>query len=134
MTAEDAGVSVDQVERKAALLALLMLAGTLPLGSLPASLGVVIGALLALLNFRWLTRLVRTLVSSGRRRIPRLLALLYLFKYLLSGVVIFLSIKYDAVNVVALLAGVSVIFLAICWEGLRTQRRPKEGANHAAEF
>lgn len=134
MKGAEAGVSAEGVERTGLILGGMMTLGSLPLWSAPLSAGVVLGSLLALLNFRWLKRLVRSLALSSRRRLPRLLLAAYLLKYLFSGVVIFVAIKYDAVNVAALLAGVSVVFLAICWEGARAHRRPKEGANHAAEF
>jgi hypothetical protein len=39
------------------------------------------------------------------------------------GVALFFVIKYDLANVIALLVGFSVIFLAVCWEGIRVHLR-----------
>jgi len=88
---------------------------------------------LAVMNFRWLRRFAAVLTSS-RRRPSRLFVLLYLLKYLLTGLAIFFAIQYDLANVVGLLVGVSVIFLAICWEGVDAHRKVREDTSHATEF
>jgi uncharacterized protein involved in cysteine biosynthesis len=127
-------VSIGRVERKGWILAGVLLAASLLFQSRGITFGVALGAGLAMLNFKGLRNFVFSMVDSGRTRLPRWLLTLYLLKYVLTGVAIFLAIKYDFANVLALLAGVSVIFLSICWEGVSSHRRMKEGADHAVEF
>ena len=127
-------MSIGRVERKGWILAGVLLAASLLLQSRGITFGVALGAGLAMLNFKGLRNFVVSMVDSGRTRLPRWLLTLYLLKYVLTGVAIFLAIKYDFANVLALLAGVSVIFLAICWEGVSSHRRMKEGADHAVDF
>lgn len=129
-----AQVGVENIERKSWILAGLFLLLSLPWRSVTVTAGVALGALLAIVNFRWLRSFVNMLVSSGSLRPPKLPVFLHTFKYLLTGVVILVAIKYDLADVLALMAGVSVIFLGICWEGIAAHRRLKEGADHAAEF
>jgi uncharacterized protein involved in cysteine biosynthesis len=128
------GVRIQRIERRSWILAGVLLAASLFFLSREVTAGVALGAGLAMLNFKGLRTLVTSLVESGRRRPPRWILVLSLLKYSLTGVAIFLGIKYDFANVLALLAGVSVIFLSICWEGVSAHRRMKEGADHAVEF
>lgn len=133
MTDETGGVSTARIERKSWVLAGFLLAGSLLWRSPSVAGGVALGAFLAVMNFRWLGRFVAVLTSS-RRRPSRLYVFLYLLKYLLTGLAIFFAIKYDLANAVGLLAGVSVIFLAICWEGVEAHRTVREDTSHAAKF
>lgn len=133
MTKDD-GVTIGGIERRGWVLTGVLLAASLLLQSRGITFGVALGAGLAMLNFKGLRNFVFSMVDSGRTRLPRWLLTLYLLKYVLTGVAIFLAIKYDFANVLALLAGVSVIFLAICWEGVSSHRRMKEGADHAVDF
>lgn len=133
MTKDD-GVTIGGIERRGWVLTGVLLAASIPFSSLEVTAGVAIGAVLAMLNFKGLHSLVTSLLKTGRRRLPRWLLALYLLKYVLTGLAIFTAIKYHFANVLALMAGVSVIFLAICWEGISSHLRTKERANHAVEF
>lgn len=133
MTEATGGVSTARIERRSWILAALLLAGSLFWHSPSVAGGVSLGAFLAVMNFRWLRGFVTALTSSRRRR-PRLHILLYILKYLLTGLAIFFAIKYDLADAVGLLVGVSVIFLAICWEGVDAHRKVREDTSHAAEF
>ena len=115
----EGGLRVEGIERAAWRAAALMLLASLWWRSPQVSAGVALGASLSILSFRWLRKFVDALLSSGRRRPPLLLVTLNFSKYLVMGVALFFSIKYDLTNAIALLAGVSVIFLAVCWEGIR---------------
>jgi len=126
-------VSAARIERRSWVLAGFLLAGSLLWRSPSVAGGVALGAFLAVMNFRWLRRFAAVLTSS-RRRPSRLFVLLYLLKYLLTGLAIFFAIQYDLANVVGLLVGVSVIFLAICWEGVDAHRKVREDTSHATEF
>lgn len=134
MSSERSEVRVDSIERRSWCLALAFLLASLPLRSLQVSGGLALGAFLAIVNFRGIRSFASFLAGSGLRRPPRVLGLLYLFKYVLTGVAIFFAIKYDLADVIALLMGVSVIFLAVCWEGISAHMRMKEGEDHAAKL
>jgi len=122
MTHGDTEVRVEKIERAAWAAAALMLLASFFWRSPQVTGGVALGALLSILSFRWLRKFVSALLSSGRSRPPLLLVILNFSKYLIMGVALFIAIKYDLANAIALLAGVSVIFLAVCWEGIRAHR------------
>jgi ABC-type antimicrobial peptide transport system permease subunit len=122
MTNGDVEVRVEKIERTAWAAAALMLLASLLWRSPQITAGIALGALLSILSFRWLRKFVSALLSSGRSRPPILLVLLNFSKYLIMGVALFVAIKYDLANAIALLVGVSVIFLAVCWEGMRAHR------------
>lgn len=127
-------VRIETIARKSWILAGLFLLLSLPWRSVTITAGVALGALLAMINFIWLCDFANILVSSGRLRPPKPLVFFYTLKYVLTGVVILVAIKYDLADVLALMAGFSVIFLGICWEGISAHRRLKEEADRAAEF
>lgn len=115
---EAAGLRHETIARRGWILAGLFFLAGLPFRSLPVSTGLALGSALAILNYRWLCSFAVAVTSSGRR--PSKWSLfLYSMKYLVTGVAIFVAIQYDFADAVALLVGVSVIFLAICWEGIR---------------
>ena len=118
---EAEGFRHEAISRRGWTLAVLFSLATLPLRSFTVTAGVVLGSALAILNYRWLSRFAAAVTTSGRRPSKGSL-FVYSLKYLLTGVAIFVAIKYDFADAVALLAGVSVIFLAICWEGIRLHR------------
>lgn len=126
-------VSAEQIEYKGWLLAAVMLLFSLSFRSFEISLGVGLGALIAIINYRWLKRFVHVLVAAaggGTQRNP-FFFMHYSLKYLFTGLVIFLSFKYEQANPVAMAIGVSVIFLAICWEAISVNLKLREGTNHA---
>ena len=122
MTHGDADVRVEKIERAAWVAAALMLLASILWRSPQVTGGVSLGALLSILSFRWLRKFASALLSSGRSRPPLFLVILNFSKYLIMGVALFFAIKYDLANAIALLVGVSVIFLAVCWEGIRAHR------------
>lgn len=122
MTHGDADVRVEKIERAAWVAAALMLLASILWRSPQVTGGVALGALLSILSFRWLRKFASALLSSGRSRPPLFLVILNFSKYLIMGVALFFAIKYDLANAIALLVGVSVIFLAVCWEGIRAHR------------
>jgi hypothetical protein len=129
---ETTGIRIESVERKSWILTGAFLILSLPFFSLAVVSGVALGALLAILNFRWLRDFAGRILSGSRPRAPKLLVLLYSLKYVFTALVIFLALKYDLANALAILAGVSVIILAISWEGAVFHRHMKEGADRAA--
>ena len=123
MTDGDTEIRVEGIERAAWVAAALMLLGSIYWRSPQVSAGIALGSLISVLSFRWLRKFVAALLSSGRSRPSTLLVILNFSKYLVMGVALFFAIKYDLANAIALLVGVSVIFLAVCWEGIRAHRR-----------
>ena len=120
------------MQRKGWVLSAVLVLVSLLFRSSSITLGAALGALLALLNFKWLCGFANRLLKGPRT--SKWFVFLYTLKYVVTGLVIFVAIKYDLSNVFAILAGVSVIFVAICWEGAAHQIRMREGADHAAEL
>lgn len=125
-------VTVAGVERKCWALTAALVAGSLFFRSPEVTFGAALGALLTILNFKWLSAFSGRLIRGPRPSQWRVL--LYTMKYVVTGLAIYAAFKYYLVNVFAFLAGVSVIFVAICWEGAAHQIRMREGADHAAEL
>jgi hypothetical protein len=123
----------EKIERKSWILTGLLVLLSLPFRSVPVVTGIVIGALLVILNFRWLRDFARALLA-GDRQPSKFLVFLYLLKYLFTGLVIFAVIRYDLSDAIGIMVGVSVIFLAICWEGVDSHRKLGGGTNHATDF
>ena len=83
-------------------------------------LGVVFGAVLGALNFRWLAGAVqRVYLRKGTTGPLATLAAVVINVLKLSAifVVLFIVIKKDLLNIFAVLAGLSLCFLAILWQG-----------------
>ena len=125
-------VTVAGVERKCWVLTAALVAGSLFFRSPEVTFGAALGSVLTILNFKWLSAFSTRLIRGPRP--SQWLVLLYMMKYVLTGLVIFSVFKYHLANVFAILAGVSVIFVAICWEGAAHQIRMRGGADHAAEL
>ncbi|HEY6000377.1 MAG TPA: ATP synthase subunit I [bacterium] len=121
MTAEPA----DRIERTAWALGALLLAASLLLRSAAVTAGVAVGVLLAVLNYRWLVRFARALVSSGERSLPRLRYALYLGKYAVTAAVVAAALKFRIADPLALLAGASVVLPALLRESLRCAAEPR---------
>ena len=109
---------VARIERTAWALGALLVAASLALRSAPVTTGVALGVLIAVLNYRYLVRFVRSLVDSGVRSLPRSRYLLYLCKYAVSGVAIVAALKYRVADPIALLVGASVLLPAILRESV----------------
>jgi hypothetical protein len=107
---------VERIERTAWALGGLMLAASLLLRSAAVAAGVALGVLVAVLNYRYLVRFVRTLVDSGARSLPRARYALYFCKYAVSAAAIVAALKYRIADPIALLAGASVLLPAILRE------------------
>jgi hypothetical protein len=87
---------------------------------IPAS--ILFGGALGLINFRWLaTAVERIYLRKGATSGTSILAAVIISILKLSAifVVLFVVIKWQLLNIFGLLAGLSLCFLAILWEGLR---------------
>ena len=96
-------------------------------------LSVLFGGVLGLLNFRWLAIAVeRVYLRQGATPVASNLAavVISLLKLSLIFIVLFIVIKLQIVHVFGLVAGLSLCFLAILWEGAiamkQTLRNNKE--------
>jgi hypothetical protein len=116
--------AVDRIERTAWVLGGLLLAASLLLRSAAVTAGVALGVLVAVLNYRYLVRFVRTLVDSGARSLPRGRYALYFCKYAVSAAAIVAALKYRIADPIALLAGASVLLPAILRESAGGAARP----------
>lgn len=95
-----------------------------PWWSLPA--GVLFGAVLGLLNFRWLAIAVqRVYLRQGATPVSSNLAavILGILKLLVIFIVLLIIIKWQLLHIFGLVAGLSLSFLAILWEGLTMMKR-----------
>ena len=109
---------VARIERTAWALGALLVAASVLVRSATVTAGVALGVLVAVLNYRYLVRFVRSLVDSGVRSLPRGRYLLYFCKYAVSGVAIVAALKYRVADPIALLVGASVLLPAILRESV----------------
>jgi len=107
---------VARIERTAWAIGVLLVAASVLLRSATVTAGVALGVLVAVLNYRYLVRFVRSLLDSGVRSLPRGRYLLYFCKYAVSGVAIVAALKYRVADPIALLVGASVLLPAILRE------------------
>jgi hypothetical protein len=121
-------VIVKGVARRTALIVSIASAGVLAFGLLqgteqpwwflPAS--VLFGGILGLLNFRWLAIAVqRVYLRRGATSITSNLAavIISILKLSLIFIILFIVIKWRLLQVFGMVAGLSLCFLAILWEG-----------------
>ncbi len=85
---------------------------------LPVS--VLFGGILGLLNFRWLAIAVQRIylrqgATPGTSNLAA--AIINILKLSIIFIILFIVIKWQLVNVFGLVAGLSICFLAIIWEG-----------------
>ncbi len=99
--------------------------------SLPA--GVLFGGALGLLNFRWLAIAVERIylrkgATPGVSNLAA--AIINILKLSLIFVVLFIVIKWQIVHVFGLVAGLSLCFLAILWEGATVMKQALNKGEH----
>jgi hypothetical protein len=131
---ESANAIVKSVAKKTALLAVLASAGSLLLGIaqgpgqrwwfLPG--GVLFGASLGLINFRWLALSVeRFYVRKGVSPVAAKVigAVISFLKLSAIFIVLFVVIKWELLHLIGLVGGLSLSFVAIIWVGLTMMAR-----------
>jgi len=104
-----------------ALTGLLALAALLARYPLVAS-GFAIGGALSVLHFKWLALFLKAVVTPGKRqysRIKKVVLAAYLGKYLIICGAVYLLFRYEVVDPLGFLGGLSVIFLGICIAGIQ---------------
>ena len=115
---------VARIERTAWALGAVLVAGSLLLRSAPITAGAALGVLVAVLNYRYLVRFVRSVVDSGIRSLPRRRYLLYFCKYAVSGAAIVAALKFRVADPIALLVGASVLLPALLRESVHCGAAP----------
>ena len=88
-------------------------------------LSVLSGGVLGLLNFRWLALAVqRVYLRQGARAGASNLAavIISILKLSVIFIILFIVIKWQLLDVFGLVAGLSLCFLAIIWEGAVTMK------------
>jgi hypothetical protein len=115
---------VQRIEKLSALLVGIATLGSLAFRDHRITLGVAAGGVLATLNFWALRRILQGIVQSRNPRRQLFLGLLLMLKLGLVAALIFVAVKYLPIDPIALLAGISVVVLAIFIEGFRTVLRP----------
>lgn len=102
------------------------------LGRFGPALALTLGAAVAIVSARWLSGLVGRLLASDprtRARIGWKFALGAALRYLLLGAAIFLAVRLFPADVPWLLAGLSVVVVAMTLQGVAEARR--EGRRRA---
>ncbi len=105
---------IDIEKRSAQILALFLLV-SLGFPSRSIILGLILGGAVALLNFRWLWRIMEKYVSEGQRHYGVQAGL----KFLTLLVGLFLIIRFADVHPVSFLLGLSAVVLGIFIEVIR---------------
>lgn len=131
---ETANAIIRQVVKKTAFLVMLAVAGAIVLGMkqgagqrwwfLPG--GILAGAALGLINFRWLAMsverfYVRKDASPAAAKVIG--AIISFLKLSAIFIILFVMIKGEVLHILGLVAGLSLCFVAIIWEGLTVLAR-----------
>lgn len=111
---------IDSIERTNLYVAGALCAGSLFFASLSVTLGVAVGALIVVINFRWLRRLVQRAMAKGGR-VKKVLYGEYALKLLFilaipCGIIYYREFLFD-LHPLAFIVGLSTVFIAICVEG-----------------
>ena len=103
------------IEKRSAQFLVLTLLASLWFQSGPISLGVILGGGVAVLNFRWLWRIVEKVLFEQNK----FYGIQALVKFVLLAVVVFLILRYVAVNPIAFIVGLSTLVAGILFEAFR---------------
>jgi hypothetical protein len=122
------------VAKKTALIVLVAAAASLVIGLLYRKeqqwwflpLSVLFGGGLGFLNFRWLAISVeRVYLRKGATPVLSNLAavIISILKLSVIFIILFIVIKWQLLHIFGLVAGLSLCFLAILWEGVTTMKK-----------
>jgi ABC-type multidrug transport system fused ATPase/permease subunit len=103
------------IEKRSAQFLILLLLASLWFQSWSISLGLILGGGVAILNFRWLWRIVEKVLFEQNK----FYGIQALVKFILLVFVVFLIFRYLAVNPIAFIAGVSTLVAGILFEAFR---------------
>lgn len=103
------------IEKRSVQFVMMLLLASLWFQSWPISLGLIWGGGIAILNFRWLWRIVEKTIFEH----SPFYGVQTLIKFALLALVIFLVLRYMAVNPIAFIVGTSTLVAGILFEGIR---------------
>lgn len=119
-----------RIERLTLLLGVLAAAVVAGVYSIPAGIGVAIGAALAWINSRWLRQGLDSLrdaavgqhrpehPEASRARVPAFVAAKLIGRYLLMALIVYVMFKFFGIPVLAILAGLCALGAAAIVEGV----------------
>ncbi len=113
------------IEKRSVQLLLLLLLASLWFQDWSISLGLILGGGVAILNFRWLWRIVEKVLFEQKK----FYGIQVLMKFILVGVLVFFILRYLAVNPIAFIVGLSSLVLGILFEVFRESLRPERKGN-----
>jgi len=113
------------IEKRSVQLLLLLLLASLWFQDWSISLGLILGGGVAILNFRWLWRILEKVLFEQKK----FYGIQVLMKFILVGILIFFILRYLAVNPIAFIVGLSTLVLGILFEVFRESLRPERKGN-----
>jgi len=114
------------IEKRSAQFLILLFLASLWLQSGSISLGLILGGGVAILNFRWLWWIVEKALFEQKK----FYGIQALVKFILLAIVVFLILRYIAVNPIAFIVGLSTLVAGILFEVFR-QSLPQERRGNA---
>jgi hypothetical protein len=115
----DSGID-GRIFRSMAFATALVVIASLPFAQWRTSMGLLLGGVLSLLNYHWLsgsTAAAFSVVAHGAK--PRLKLAQYIFRYFVVATVVFVAYKMNVVSLTATLVGLSSFVVALFVEALR---------------
>ena len=103
------------IEKRSAQFLILLLLASLWFQSGSISMGLLLGGAVAILNFRWLWRIVEKVLFEQNK----FYGVQALVKFVLLTAVVFLILRYLSVNPIAFIAGLSTLVAGILFEAFR---------------
>jgi steroid 5-alpha reductase family enzyme len=113
------------IEKRSAQFLILLLLASLWFQSWSISLGLILGGGVAILNFRWLWRIMEKVLFEQKK----FYGIQALMKFILLVVVVLFVLRYLAVNPIAFLAGISTLVVGILFEVIRESFRSERKGN-----
>lgn len=101
------------------VLIIMGIVGGFAFGGRRIGMGVLIGGILAVVNYFWLDRSTQALFEQRAAASTVLLAAKYILRYAVIGAVLLLLYWTDAVPMAAVIAGLSAFSLAVVIQGLK---------------
>lgn len=102
-----------RIESYGWLLLLVMIAASLPFGSYRLTLGIAIGGLISVMNFRMLNGNLARFLAGDMNRLKTAVVRKHYLRMAATTVLLFLIISNDIADVVGLLIGLSLIVIDI---------------------
>ncbi|MBI3092055.1 MAG: ATP synthase subunit I [Candidatus Tectomicrobia bacterium] len=105
----------------------VLVGATLLWGHWEAAARLALGGAISVLNFRWLCFFYQHVLPRRSRRLHLLAGLGYLARYVVIGFLLYLALSKNTVELLALIAGLSLMVFVIPGVGLWTLRHTPHG-------